>query len=170
MKRHHGLLLVVASLMIGTGFTLTIYAWRRSPVVNSRDVMLRAQCRATLMALYGALESYAISHEDEWPPDLATALKYYGNADPRLQCLSSPGATGEARYFYHPPTRKRNQVLPGTIVACDARHRRLEGERGRHFLVVDSAVYVGWLSEPRFQDQLDRDINREFAEALRGCR
>ncbi len=127
---------------------------------HARALTKRAICAQNLHSLGIEIAMYSSANEDTYPPDLRALPD---QELPKILKCPTADSGRQCDYFYLAPTVSKPDG--DMIIACDFRdnHRG----KGRNVLQVDGDVT--WMKEAKFQAEMSRPVNAEFAAALRAA-
>ncbi len=180
--------LAALTILLGAAAAFPLAALWQEVRHGQMEPMLRARCATNLSSIRNGLVMYSSEHEDLYPEQLHVLVRhglisvdtlecpsvdeedlsdghYVEVTDPELREQLADGLVdGRYRcdYFYLPPMERYPDVPATTIVACDLRGNHEDGRN-----VLYAYAHVQWCEEDDLQRELDKPVNRRFAEALR---
>ena len=111
LLRWTAVITTLAALMLILAVTLLM----RYPAVSNI-----AKCQLNLPEIYGAVERYRATHEDQYPPNLDVLRKEYMKDTSVLICPMDKSKSGKTSYTYTPPKGEANDN--DILISCN-RHR-----------------------------------------------
>ena len=146
------------ALLLVLGTSLAAEAGIRSVRIR-RCTLLRQKCQDTLTYIHRALHTYQ-RNTGEPAPSLQILLAEHLIDRNHLSCPAME--PGKVDYFYHPARLTDPDTFTTKLLLCDYKHNHTNGRN-----VIRTNGLLGWSSESDFQDLLQEDHNKEFADALR---
>jgi|GEM_PF-5458881 len=126
LLRWTAVITTLAALMLILAVTLLM----RYPTVS--DIV---ECQLNMPEIYGAVQRYRATHDDQYPPSLDVLRKEYMKDTSVLTCPLDKSKSGKTSYTYTPPKEDAND--DDILISCN-RHRV------RHDLpVIEVYITVG---------------------------
>jgi general secretion pathway protein G len=121
-------------------------------LARARELSKRTVSAANLRGIGMAMQTYATSHDDTFPPDLQTLVKEGTISDKTLVSPNDENPGEEGSYIYIAGGQKAGDIDADTIVAYEKPD--LHGGEGTNALFADG--HVDWMMMPQFDEALER--------------